>query len=306
MSLRTSRLALAGIMLVGLAPLAPAHAQQTAYAIANGGTSLIRFATNDPTGATLVGNFSGGDTFLDAIAFRPSTGQLYGFKSNLGSPFTTVDSLYTINLTTAALTLVGTAGMTTNTNILGAGFNPGNDSLRVITDSTQNLVFNPNDGSLQTVGTLLSGPAVPHIIALAYSGSTGTEYGIDYGADTLDTIAGDAGTLTTVGALGVDTDLFTGFDIFTDASSVDSAYAILNTDPSGNGGAPGLYTLNLGTGAATSVGAIGGGFTQVYSLAITPVASTVPEPGSLALLVGMGLTGVGFLARRRKNARQAT
>ena len=30
-----------------------------------------------------------------------------------------------------------------------------------------------------------------------------------------------------------------------------------------------------------------------------------PEPGSLALLVGMSVTGAGFLARRRHNARQA-
>ena len=30
------------------------------------------------------------------------------------------------------------------------------------------------------------------------------------------------------------------------------------------------------------------------------LVTTVPEPGSLALLVGIGLTGVGFLARRRK------
>jgi hypothetical protein len=31
----------------------------------------------------------------------------------------------------------------------------------------------------------------------------------------------------------------------------------------------------------------------------------VPEPGSVALLIGMGLSGAGFLARRRRNARQA-
>ena len=34
-------------------------------------------------------------------------------------------------------------------------------------------------------------------------------------------------------------------------------------------------------------------------------ATAVPEPGSLALLAGMGLSGAGFLARRRKNAHQA-
>ena len=32
---------------------------------------------------------------------------------------------------------------------------------------------------------------------------------------------------------------------------------------------------------------------------------STPEPGSVALLAGMGLSGAGFLARRRKNARKA-
>ena len=35
------------------------------------------------------------------------------------------------------------------------------------------------------------------------------------------------------------------------------------------------------------------------------VRAAVPEPGSVALLVGMGFSGAGFLARRRKQTRQA-
>lgn len=34
-------------------------------------------------------------------------------------------------------------------------------------------------------------------------------------------------------------------------------------------------------------------------------AAAVPEPGSVALLVGLGISGAGFLARRRKQARKA-
>jgi hypothetical protein len=61
-----------------------ARAQQTAYAIANGGTTLITFNTSDPTAATAVGNFTfnGMDTFLDAIDFRPlasQPGELFGY-----------------------------------------------------------------------------------------------------------------------------------------------------------------------------------------------------------------------------------
>ena len=42
-------------------------------------------------------------------------------------------------------------------------------------------------------------------------------------------------------------------------------------------------------------GAVNGSFT--FS---TPPPSTVPEPGAIAMLAGVGVTGVGFLARRRK------
>ena len=38
---------------------------------------------------------------------------------------------------------------------------------------------------------------------------------------------------------------------------------------------------------------------------LSPAPMSTPEPGSLALLAGMGLSGAGFLARRRKNARLA-
>ena len=42
-----------------------------------------------------------------------------------------------------------------------------------------------------------------------------------------------------------------------------------------------------------------------FNFAATSSPAAVPEPGSLALLAGMGLTGAGFLARRRKNACKA-
>lgn len=43
--------------------------------------------------------------------------------------------------------------------------------------------------------------------------------------------------------------------------------------------------------------------THTFSFSVRPAAT--PEPGSLALLVGLGVSGAGFLARRRQRARQA-
>jgi hypothetical protein len=48
----------------------------------------------------------------------------------------------------------------------------------------------------------------------------------------------------------------------------------------------------------------GNGASLIDNIQLGTVAA-VPEPGSIALLAGMGLSGAGFLARRRKQARKA-
>ena len=279
----------------------PAHAQQTVYAIANGGTTLIRFQTNNPGAATAVGNFNGGATFLDAIDFRPLNGQLYGYLD-------ATDTLYSVDLNTATLTVVSNTGTGTNTNLLGMDFNPLIDRVRVVTDSTQNLVYNPNTNAAPTVATSLfykTGDVNEFSNALiidnAYSKNvagafaTSTQYAIDYGLGILTTLNNNLGELTTIGSLGVSINKsapYVGFDIFTTLTGIDTAYAVLDTTA---GNAPSLYTINLATGLASSVGTVGGGFNQVYSLAVTP--SVAPEPGTL-FLVGLGLT-VLIAPRRR-------
>jgi hypothetical protein len=84
------------------------------------------------------------------------------------------------------------------------------------------------------------------------------------------------GTLLDVGPLGFNTSDLVGFDISRDSAI---AYASLT--------APGaalsqLFTIDLGTGAATLVGTIGSG----SSLRDITVSQVVPEPGTLALLAG--------------------
>ncbi len=70
------------------------------------------------------------------------------------------------------------------------------------------------------------------------------------------------------------------------SGAVDTGYAILT----GTNGLPSFYTINLATGQATSVGAVG--FTnQVYSLAV------IPAPGAAAVL-GLAMSLVGMRRRR--------
>lgn len=274
------------------ATAATATAQQTVYAIGNGGSSLVRFLSNDPGNVTVVADFAGDGVFLDALDFRPATGELYGYLDSS-------DSYFTVNLSSAQLTRASNVnvGATTNTFSLGMDFNPTIDRLRVVTESAQNIVYNPNTGTAAAFTTLfyadgdVNAGQSPLIIDNGYTqsfiGSTSTaQYGIDHGLNALVTIANNSGVLTTVGPLGVDTDIYSGFDIFTNPNGTDTAYSILT----GLDGVGRFYTIDLGTGSATLVGNLGFS-NQVYSLAV------IPAPGAVAIL---GLSLIPCVSRRRR------
>jgi hypothetical protein len=239
------------------------------------------------------------------IDYRPATGQLYGLGST--------SRLYVLDTNTGAATQVGSAGaFTLSGTSFGFDFNPSVDRIRVVSNINQNLRLNPNDGTLTAADAALTPAsaqaAAPTVSGAAYTNnlpgaSPTTLYVIDYTNDQLMLQGGingspspNGGVLTSVGSLGIDATSEIGFDI---SGATGVAYAsitpqILSFVRPNLGGVitTGLYTVDLNTGAVTSVGDIGG--LLVNDISVVPT----PEPASLALLAGAAPL---LLARRRKH-----
>ncbi|MCY7374903.1 MAG: DUF4394 domain-containing protein [Pyrinomonadaceae bacterium] len=229
----------------------------------NTSNQLIRFNSNNantPIGSPVaITGLQTGENII-GIDIRPANGMLYGLSS--------ASRLYTINPATGLATNVGTAGSFTlsGTNF-GFDFNPTVDRIRVVSDTGQNLRLNPNDGTLTATDTMLNGAATGADAAgytNSFGGSTTTTlYDISSTTDTLYIQnPPNAGTLVTVGALGINVTGINGFDI---ANSGNVALAAFQLS---GGTTSGLYSINLTTGAATFVSAINSA-SPIRGLAIT-------------------------------------
>jgi hypothetical protein len=246
---------------------------------------LVSFDSSSPSniiaGIAITGLQS--NESLMGIDFRPANGQLYGLGNS--------NRVYSINTTTGVATAVGGAFTPAlNGSSFSFDFNPTIDRIRVVSDANTNLVLNPNDGSVQLAATnVFYGPADPNfgadpnVIHSAYTSPAGQLYGIDTGLDILVTQANNAGTLSTVGPLGVQLHGLGGFDI---SSGTGVAYIAGATEGSSLSS---FFSVNLLTGAATNLGEIGAGAAFITGIAV------IPAPGALALL-GLGT----LIATRRR------
>jgi hypothetical protein len=205
-----------------------------------------------------------GETLL-GMDFRPATGRLHALGSTAriyvideNTGVATVSATLTADPADTTAPFAGLSGTR-----FGFDFNPVVDRLRVVSDTDQNLRINVMTGATTTDGNLAYAASGdpntgknPNLVGSAYrnafSGAAVTElYGIDSNADALVTQdPPNAGTLNTDGPLGVDTTDQVGFDI---SGLTAQAYASLTTVAVTN-----LYTINLDTGAATSLGLLAG------------------------------------------------
>lgn len=260
--------------------------------------TLLLFNSNNSS-QTQARSVTGITGNLLGIDFRPADGQLYGL--------TDTNNIYTINTDTGAATFVSSLSTAFTSGFeSGVDFNPVPDRLRIVGSNDQNLRVDVATGATTVDGTLAYGSgdvnagANPNLTAAAYTNSfspspdpnrTTGLFEIDFGLDILvQQNPPNDGTLNTIGSLGVDFGSTGGFDIL----STQNGNNITNTAFAASGSS--LYTINLTTGAATTLGTIGNGNVTIVGLA----ARTVPEPSTVGALFGFLTLGVMSRFRRLK------
>ncbi len=282
-------------LLVSVTQTASAQAPQLEASVwaLTASQKLINFSNVSPgtiTRTVTITGLAAGETLV-GIDFRPRNGQLFAVSST--------SRVYTINTTTCVATAVGTTAFTPalSGTVFGVDFNPVPDRIRVVTDADQNLRLNPDTGGMAGVDTTLvyatgdaNQAANPNVVGVAYTNNvagttTTTLYGIDSNLDILvrqgsptgAPVSPNTGQLTTIGALGFNTSDQVGFDIadFND-------YALASLTATGAAQSQ-LYTINLTTGAATLVGAIGGG-EVVRGLAIAPTFAPTTQTSPITVV----------------------
>lgn len=292
------------LALVGLCGTANA---ELAYGLTFGG-SLVSFDTATPGASTAPVALSGmtAGHVMNAIDFRPATGQLYALSASGLNV-----QLYTVNLGSGVLTPVGAGftmngGFATTRTLFSIDFNPTVDRIRIVSRGNGNARAHPVTGALVGTGdTLLAydgtDPAAgtaASISGVAYTnnfpGATSTTlYGWDYNVDRLVTIGGVGGTpspntglMFSVNAGGP---LLTGTaEIGMDISAM-TGTAFLSFDDFATGAIDQLASIDLATGALTPLG--------VFTEDMLDISVVIPAPSALGLA---GVLGLGLLRRNRR------
>lgn len=263
----------------GMSSFCPSSNAEILWLVADG-NFLVKVDSLAPGTLLQVKTITGLPPGVDVVGldFRPGTGSLYGLAIDpaIGGAATYVR----IDARTGSAQLSGAGAFNPATTGTGFGidFNPVADLLRVVDDTDLNQRVDPATGALFVNDTALDLATVDEqVVAVAYDRNVGnaqvtTLFGIDRVGSQLVTIGGIDGTpspndgvLTAIGALGVTVgDAAAGFDV----SSLDGDAFVSLVDAST--GVTNLYTVALGTGAATLVGSVGNGAARYGGLAVAP------------------------------------
>ena len=267
----------------------PEGAERAEKAVAvTASNKLLKFNAGRPGRILTTLNITGlqpGETLL-GIDYRVAKDQLYALGSS--------GRLYTINEDTAIASAVGTPfAVKLEGTQFGFDFNPTVDRIRVVSNTGQNLRLHPDTGAVvdsnmtldgvQTDGKLIYAAGdvnfgkLPMAVGAAYSYNKAdtkitTNFALDAATGALVTqgsregvmpaVSPNTGQFFTIGSLGMAFNT-ASFDI---QALSDVAFAALSSDASM---ASRWVTIDLKTGAAKSLGTIGGG-ERVVGIALEP------------------------------------
>lgn len=293
----TSTVKTAVALILGSTFTAGAHAAHVVLLTETGfGQGLVTVNSASPgmpmSPMSFVSGLAGNERLV-GIDYRPMTRELYGLSDQ--------NAIYRLDTSSGAAMMVG-SGFSDQTNggNFGFDFNPVIDKIRIVSDANQNYVAHPDTGDANIAATVdtfyrmgdVNEGMDPNVVHHAYDGnvamSTATQLrAIDTRLDVLVTQANNAGELETIGSLGIDATDIGGFDVSADGVGY-AAFADIGM------GTSDLYMIDLFTGSATSMGAIG---EVVSGMAVKPVP--IPAAG---WLFGAAVMGFAGLARRNSKA----
>jgi hypothetical protein len=276
-----------------------------------GSTVLASFNAATPGTITSTVSITGittGQT-IEGLDFRPNTGQLYAFGYNSAG---NLYQVYTINRMSGVATAINTATtIALGNGPIGFDFNPTVDRIRVVSANGGNFRLHPGtgliaatDGTLSYVAGDPNAAASPKIVTAGYTNSyigaaTTALYNYDNSLNVV-TLQNppNNGSLITVGASGITTSTtapMVDIDIFYDnMTSTNKAYLLANS--AGSAMTDQLYALNVGTGAATLIGAIGA-VNPVSNIAVMIDRTTPAMVGQMAY----GLSGTNLISFDTQN-----
>ena len=254
--------ALAATLLAGTIVAGPVAAQSVAALVGDDTLAIVDVGMKKVTKSMKITGITGK---LHGIDVRPADGMLYGLVSD--------GSVVTIDVMTGKATAKSKLD-----NMLAAGvsgtidFNPVADRMRVIGSDGSNLRVNVDDGKVAVDGKLkfadtdMHKGEMPKVVAAAYTNSVkGAKETVLYDIDA--TIGGllkqappNDGILNAVGKLGVTATAW-AFDIATTGENQNTGWLM---------GGDTLYSVDLATGKATSIGKIAGISGVVHKITVLP------------------------------------
>lgn len=265
------RIAISGLALAGA--VAVTSITQAATIVVSTSNNALNFVDTDTVSVTNTVSVSGVSGFLTDIAYDQN-GNLYGV---------TFQGLYSINTNTGTASHIGNFGGVSTINALT--FDSAGNAYAAGYANSNLYSIDVNTGGATSIGAI-GGGFTGSAGDLAFAGSD--LFGVDeINPDRLFAIDETTGAGSAIGSSGLN-----------------SLYGLAYADGTMfgfHGNLTDLYTINLATGLALSLGTIAG-LTDNYELTgATAMVSVIPLPAALPMF-GAALAGLALMRRFKKSA----